>query len=100
MTGRAITANTGTITTKNIVATMMAINTMAEMITGTIVDIGQSLLIITIIITMSISTNIAITVIGPRGNHGSITKKETPTMRGMVITKDITTSCFSYLMMA
>jgi hypothetical protein len=77
---------------------MVAINTMAEMIIGTIVGIGQCLFII--IITMNTLTDITTTAIGLRGNHGSIIKRETPTMRGMVITRNTITNCFSYSMMA
>lgn len=99
MIGRATTENTGTITAINTAVTMTTMNTMAEMITGAIVDIGRSLFII-ITITMSTSTATDMTVIGIRGNHGSTTKAETPTMPDMVIMKDTITNWFSCSMMA
>ena len=68
-----------------------------EMITVNILDIGQSLAMI--IISMSISKIIDITVIGIRGIRGKGIKEVTPIMRDMAIMKDIITNCFSCSMM-
>jgi len=68
-----------------------------EMITVNILDIGQSLAMI--IISMSISKIIDITAIGILGIRGKGIKEVTPIMRDMVIMKGIITNCFSCSMM-
>ena len=78
------------------VVKMITVKTKTEMITDTIMDIAKSH---AMIINMSISTIIDITAIGIRGIHGNITKEITPIIRGMGVTKDIITNCFSCLMM-
>ena len=84
---------TRTVVKMTTVTTMMDM----EMITITILDIGQSPVMI--IIRMSISIIIDITVIGIHGIRGNSIKEATPIMRDMAIMKDIITNCFSCSMM-
>jgi hypothetical protein len=96
MLGRVIMTSVVTGMANKAVVKMITIKTKTEMITDTIMDIAKSH---AMIINMSISTIIDITAIGIRGIHGNITKEITPIIRGMGVTKDIITNCFSCLMM-
>ena len=97
MIGRGIMASVAIALATKIVVKIMTAKVMTGMITGTIMGIEKSPAMT--IINMSIFIAINIMAIGIRGIHGNITKEITPIIRGMGVTKDIITNCFSCLMM-